>query len=415
MRTIREIREDELDEFVRISAEAYPGIKLNSKEERQRFRERLQERMKYPDMTLWGLFEAEQMLGIMRFYDFTMKLRSTRTLIGGVGGVAVDLRHKKEKVAADMLRFFHNHYRQKGACLTALYPFRPDFYKQMGYGYGTKMNHYTINPASLPRPQEKLAVDYLGPADREEYVACYTRYLERTNGLFEMPTAVVDAAFTDPALIVAGYRQDGELGGYLAFRFEEGPHKHFLNNDLVVYALVYETREALQALLGFLRIQADQVERVLLNTQDDLLHFLLADPRNGSGTIRGLSHESNIQGVGLMYRIIDVSRYFEALAGHDFGGQNGRLRITLTDTFLPENGGSTVVAFEDGRASVQSGGGADVEIKMNVAEFSSLVVGAINFSQLYNYNLADISDTSCLHFVDQLFYSPQKPICMTAF
>jgi predicted acetyltransferase len=127
MRTIREIKEVELDEFVRISAEAYPGIKLNTNEERQRFRERLQQRLAYPDMTLWGLFEAEEMLGIMRLYDFTMKLRSTRTLIGGVGGVAVELRHKKEKVAADMIRFFLRHYREKGACLTALYPFRPDF------------------------------------------------------------------------------------------------------------------------------------------------------------------------------------------------------------------------------------------------------------------------------------------------
>lgn len=415
MRTIREIREDELDEFVRISAEAYPGIKLNSNEERQQFREGLQKRMKYPDISLWGLFEEEQMLGIMRLYDFTMKLRSTRTLIGGVGGVAVDLRHKKEKVAADMLRFFHHHYRQKGACLTALYPFRPDFYKQMGYGYGTKMNHYTITPAALPRPKEKPLVVFLRAADRADYVACYTRYLERTNGLFEMPTAVAEGAFTNPSFIVAGYREEGVLRGYLVFCFEEGPHKHFLNNDLVVYALVYETPEALQALLAFLRTQADQVERVILNTQDDLFHFLLADPRNGSGTIRGLSHESNIQGVGLMYRIIDVPRYFEVLEKHDFGGQNGRLRITLTDTFLPENGGSTVVAFEDGRASVQSGGGADVEIKMNVAEFSSLAVGAINFSQLYNYNLADIADTSYLPFVDRLFYSPQKPICMTTF
>lgn len=97
MRTIRELREEELDEFVRISAEAYPGIKLNSNEERQRFRERTQQRLAYPDMTLWGLFEAEEMLGIMRLYDFNMKLRSTRILIGGVGAVAVELRHKKEK------------------------------------------------------------------------------------------------------------------------------------------------------------------------------------------------------------------------------------------------------------------------------------------------------------------------------
>jgi predicted acetyltransferase len=155
MRTIREIEEGELDEFVRISAEAYPGIKLNTNEERQRFRERIIQRLAYDDVTLWGLFEANELLGVMRLYDFTMKLHSIRTLIGGVGGVAVDLRHKKEKIAAELIRFFLHHYREKGACLTELYPFRPDFYKQMGYGFGTKMNHYSpeqrwIIPANKP-------------------------------------------------------------------------------------------------------------------------------------------------------------------------------------------------------------------------------------------------------------------------
>jgi hypothetical protein len=116
-----------------------------------------------------------------------------------------------------------------------------------------------------------------------------------------------------------------------------------------------------------------------------------------------------------MYRIIDVPRYFQILSDHDFGGQNGRLLITLTDSFLPENVGSTLVAFEDGRATVMAGETADVAIQMDVAEFSSLAVGAIGFHQLYDFKLATISDTHYLPFVDRLFYSPQKPICMTTF
>jgi predicted acetyltransferase len=116
-----------------------------------------------------------------------------------------------------------------------------------------------------------------------------------------------------------------------------------------------------------------------------------------------------------MYRVIDVPRYFAVLQDHDFSGQSGRLRITLADTFLPENAGSTVVEFENGRACVQSGGEAEVEIQMDVSEFSSLAVGAISFRQLYNYGLAQISDLDYLAMVDRLFYAPQKPICMTTF
>ena len=47
---------------------------------------------------MFGLFEDGQMRGIMRWYDFTMNFFGAQTLVGGIGGVAVDLLHKKEKV-----------------------------------------------------------------------------------------------------------------------------------------------------------------------------------------------------------------------------------------------------------------------------------------------------------------------------
>ena len=150
MRTIREIHEDELDELIRITVEAFPGMKVESRADRDRMRERLVKVMNEPIVHFFGVFEGAAMLGVMRCYDFTMKLRETRALVGGLGGVAVDLRHKKEHVAADMVRFYLDYYRQKGAALTALYPFRPDFYHRMGFGYGVKMNRYSFRPDALP-------------------------------------------------------------------------------------------------------------------------------------------------------------------------------------------------------------------------------------------------------------------------
>lgn len=35
--------------------------------------------------------------------------------------------------------FYLRHYRERGTPLTALYPFRPDFYRSMGFGFGTKV------------------------------------------------------------------------------------------------------------------------------------------------------------------------------------------------------------------------------------------------------------------------------------
>ncbi len=416
MRSIREVQENELDELARITIEAFPGMKVDTPEARQRMMERLHKVRQEPIVHFFGAYEDETMVGVMRCYDFTMKVHETRTLVGGLGGVAVDLRHKKEHVAADMVRFYLNFYRQKGAALVALYPFRPDFYYRMGFGYGVKMNRYSFAPDALPAGGQRTTVETLTVADKAELAACYDRFLERTNGLIALPPHVLDALFTDPASHIVGYRQDGQLRGYLIFRFEAAPGNNWLLNDMLLRTLVYDDATALAALLGFLRKQADQVGRIIYETQDDSFHHLLSDPRNGSGALlAGLWHETNTQGLGIMYRVIDVARLFAVLSDHDFGGVTGRFRLNLSDTFLPENGGSYLLAVEGGRAAIIDDSPADVAIDMDVSDFSSLAVGAVDFAPLHNYGRITLSDAVYAPLVDRLFRAASRPWCLTHF
>ncbi len=416
MRAIREVREDELNELARITIEAFPGMKVDSQEARDRMLDRLSKVMKEPTVHFFGVFEDDDMLGVMRCYDFTMKLHATRTLVGGLGGVAVDLRHKKEHVAADMVRFYLDFYRRKGAALAALYPFRPDFYRRMGFGYGVKMNRYRFRPGDLPAGGAGSHVEYLTTADREELAACYDRHLERTNGLIQMPSHVLDSLFSDPALHIVGYRAGGELRGYIVFRFESVPGDNWLASNIQLRMLIHDDQMALAALLGFLRKQADQVERIVYETQDESFHHILTDPRDGSGSLlAGLWHQTNTQGTGIMYRVIDVARLFEVLRDHDFGGVTAVVRLDLIDSFFPENGGSYRLVVDAGRARLAPGEAADVAIGMDVSDFSSLVVGAIDFGRLFAYGRATISDESFAPLVGRIFHAAAPPWCLTNF
>lgn len=415
MRTIREIREHELDELIRITVEAFPGMKVESQVDRDRMRERLVKVINEPIVHFFGVFEEEDMVGVMRCYDFTMKLRETRMLVGGLGAVAVDLRHKKEHVAADMVRFYLDYYRQKGAALTALYPFRPDFYHRMGFGYGVKMNRYSFRPDALPAAGLGARVDYLTAADREDLAACYDRFLARTNGLIEMPPHVLDALFADTSGRIVGYRENGALRGYLVFRFEPAPGDNWLTNNIQLRTLIYDDAAALMALLGFLRKQADQVGRIIYETQDETFHYVLNDPRDGSGNLlAGLWHQTNTQGLGIMYRAIDMTRLLAVLGDHDFGGITLRLRLNLTDSFLPENAGSYLIDVSNGRATLDNGA-ADVELGMDIADFSSLVVGAVGFERLYAYGRVTLSDAGMADMVSRLFAARVRPWCLTHF
>jgi predicted acetyltransferase len=213
---------------------------------------------------------------------------------------------------------------------------------------------------------------------------------------------------------VVGYWRDETLRGYAIFRFQPGDDSNWLLNNIELRTLIYDDPAALSALLSFFRTQADQVGRIIYETQDDTFHFLLSDPRNGSGNLlAGLWHETNTQGTGIMYRVIDVPRLFAQLSGYDFGGVTCRLQLTLTDSFLPENAGTYLLHVEDGAARLVDSGAADVAVAMDIADFSSLAVGAIDFARLYTYGRATISDAAHVPLVSRLFRGRANELSQT--
>ncbi|MCP4519523.1 MAG: GNAT family N-acetyltransferase, partial [Delftia sp.] len=54
-------------------------------------------------------------------------------------------------------------------------------------------------------------------------------------------------------------------------------------------------------------------------------------------------------------------------------------------------------------------------VRMDVADFSSLLVGAVNFRSLHRYGLAEISNLEYVGVLDKIFAVQDKPVCMTAF
>jgi predicted acetyltransferase len=183
----------------------------------------------------------------------------------------------------------------------------------------------------------------------------------------------------------------------------------------MVRELVYDTAADLLELLRFLHLQADQIDRVKFYTQDEFLFYLFHDPRNDTGNLLPqVYHETNTQGVGIMYRVVNVSRLFEVLKDHNFGHVSCKLKIVLADSFFPENAGKYVVHFQNGLSSLADDDAYDVEILLDVSEFSSLVVGAVDFKSLFEYDLVSLSDESYVDTLDRLFAAP-KPICFTEF
>ncbi|NTW02850.1 MAG: GNAT family N-acetyltransferase [Oscillochloris sp.] len=407
---IRPISDDEIGQFAYIAAGAYPGGSTPPDELTERMHKSQAED---PSTTFYGYVRDGELLGGMRYHNFTMLYHGTPVPVGGVAMVAVDLLHKKEHIARDMIRSYLRHYRTAGTPIAALYPFRPDFYRQMGFGYGTRLCHYRVRPDSFPRG-ERSHLQHLEQEDLPALLACYSRYARKTHGLFLRESALAMRHLFSGGGRVLAYVNADEIQGYMAYGFNRGTN--FLINDIAVRELVYEHPAALAEMMAFLHTQSDQIANVILDIQDDQIHQVLHDPRNGSGTLfPSVYHETNAQGLGIMYRAIDIACLFTTLESHNFGDQSLILAIELRDSFLPENEGETVVHFRHGRAKLAPDAQPDVRLKISVEYFSSLIIGSTGFEPLQRYGLAEIDDPNYSGRVRRLFDSPVAPVCLTAF
>lgn len=364
-----------------------------------------------PDDIFYGAFKGQQLVGGTRYLNFQMNLLSQTIKLGGLGFVCVDLLHKKEGVAKELMMAFLNHYRSQGVNITMLYPFSIPFYKKMGFGLGTEMYKFQVTPDSFPKGDSKEHLCYATEEDQELLLSCYNRFAEKTNGM------IYKRSFhLSKELNTIVYKEDGQIKGYMSFAFNPVQENYRYLHNLRLYHLIYEDEKVLREFSTFLNSQSDQVQRIIHVTQDDSLKYFLKNPTNDQwDAFNSIYIETYLTAQGAMYRVTDVAGIFADLAKHNFSNQDCRLKITVQDTLLPENAGSTIVVFEKGWIqSIGSAGEYDVEIILDIADFSSLLVGGIHFKRLHKYGLVSVSDTSYLATLEGIFQN-EKPICLTDF
>jgi predicted acetyltransferase len=411
---VRKLTVEEIPAFINLDTMAYPGMNVHSEEDKKRIAGRLEEQFKDPTITYYGVFRNGEMVGGMRLHDFIMQVYENQMPTGGVGSVAVDLMHKKEKVARDMLIYYLDHYYNRGFPMAALYPFRPDFYRKMGFGYGTKMSRYEINPINFPAGK-KEHIRHLSEEDRQAVYDCYQRVMVKTHGLMAKSPNDMNRLFRPPQYKKVGVEINGRLEGYMVYRFQSKKPDNFIHNDMEIIEIAYENRTAFLELMAFLHSQADQINDVIYDSQCEDFHHLFFDPRNPSDNLyHEVYHECNVQGVGIMYRIIHTRNWFKLLPNHNFNGQTVKVKFNITDTFLPQNNGSLIVHFVDGKAVLDQPD-FDVEVSLDISDFSSLAMGCVQFESLLLFGRAEISDEQYLSQIQKLFLTDKKPICTTAF
>lgn len=402
--------------LVRLWAAAYPVLGINDaaalEAEERRFRARAQD----DDTRVVAVEREGELVAGMALYDFTMNARGHEARVSGLGTVAVALEHKRRGIAGAMVRWYLRDARERGATFGALYPFRPGFYRKMGFGYGTPSYRFRFDPSTLEPRGARGRARLLAERDADAMVACQARMRARVNGMFSLNARRLSRMLADPLIRFVGVEdEDGAMTAWAQLTNELGPPGTFNRNALVVRDVVFDDSSALAALTAFLRDQRDQYAQIVVATQDESAHLLASDPRDGSDISIGppAVHRVAEMGLGIMYRALDVPVAFALLGPVE---APFTLKITVEDEFDAATAGAWTFRF--GRYTGPQRDDAaipDATLHIGIADLSSLLTGSLDLRPLVRYRNAVLEPEAMLDRVDRAFRPDQRPITHARF
>ncbi len=409
------IKSSDLKKFVQICYYAYPGFNTTIEKLLENF-----QRVSSEDKNsmYYVLKDNDKIMGGMRIIDYKMNYRNQFIDACGVGMVAVDLIHKKQKAAKDMIEFYLKHCQEQKHPIAILYPFRPDFYYKMGFGYGTPSLTYSFKPYDLYIGENREKWCYLGSEDLPLIADCYRRMAEQQHG-YCLRSAYELESFKrrfNKEGVLLGYKVNRRLEGYIYFSSKKGSATNFLKNYIRVNEIIYTNPEALQALCHFLSVQADQYDRVELETQQPDFHYVLKDIRHVSQDVSPrIAHKCFAGGLGMMYRIVDVGHWFKLLADkYKFNCADVNIGLTVTDSFMPENNKTFYLAVKDQKLKVVDKKANSLMLSINISELSSLMMGCVRLESLHKVGKVTCQESD-LAALSAFFNIPDVPQCLTAF
>ena len=360
---------------------------------------------------LWGAFINEQQVGAFITYDFQLNFRGQLIPAGGIGAVAVDLLHKKEKICKQMIEFYENYYLEKGTNLLVLYPFRPDFYNKMGFGFGSTLHTYSIDPKEFHKHPKTDKLEYGILDDLSAITDFYNQQAMTKHGAMLKEEREFKDWLQNPKIRSVIHRKENKINGYVFFSFEERvPHDQG-SNDIKIKEMEYENYEVWKQLSTFLNSQSDQVKRVQYTTFDPDFYLYFGNPTNESKLhyypiYQNVSTEKS----GLMYKISDPVKFFESLPLNIFENANIIVRFELENELFIQDS-KFILTYNFANNFIENNdANPDFTVKMNLAIFSSIVMGALSFCSAVKHGLVEINNEKQIDCVDKLFRTKNKPV-----
>lgn len=422
-RNIRQLDSNFIEEYLTIYLNAYPAFKNIDEEGRTHYRkETLKSMNNEKNIHFIGLFEGENLIATMKLIDFSMNIFGEMQPAVGLMSLAVHPLHKKKGAALEMVRYFEKYTYDSGALVALLLPFRMDFYRKMDYGFGSKLHEYCISTLQLPGASDISHLKILNSEELPKILECYSSFVKQNHGMLEKFAEEVRNMELDTLTRRIGYMDGENLKGYVAFRFVSNSSVNYTINRMEVDELIYSDSNVLKELLGFLRLQADEAQTVVIRTGEEDFYHLLDNPQDSSENYIPFGNlQTNISAVGIMHKIIDPEMFIGMTGYRLFPDEELTMKIIYEDG-MDHLSSSISLKFEKNShvegskwTIIPKDEKIDVVLECKKSDLSSLFLGSCDLASMVRLGILQISDLAYVERLNRLFHCSKKPWTNTDF
>lgn len=326
----------------------------------------------------------------------------------GVGTVAISPVHRRRGLGAQLVAEGLRAAHERGDVVSALYPFRSTFYRNLGYGQADEALQFQFEPQLLPDSPERERVSLLADdAARAEALALYGEWCRTQTGQLERSASLWAELCAPHDQVLVGYRNGaGRLEGYAlgVYRADLASGTRILEVD----ELVWTTPESRRGLYGWVASLGDQWRSVVLRAlPSHRLGDWIREPRlpRGSAPLWRLWAPSATVMQGTMFRILDMHGAWSQRS--IAAGTSLDVVVEVRDAQLQQNDGTWRLVLDGGRAEAAREGTREPMIRTDISTLSRLYIGALPASAAHTAGLLECSRPELLPRLDAALALPE--------
>ncbi|MBR5419649.1 MAG: GNAT family N-acetyltransferase [Lachnospiraceae bacterium] len=317
----------------------------------------------------WGAFDEDgTLMGRIMNHKFDFYLDGKPVRTGGIGGVATLPEYRNRGVIRAIFKELLPAAYKDGEVISALYPFKHEFYRKQGYEVLTLCNEYSLKPGLLCNYRFEGEVCKWNMGDPvTDFMTVYNAFAPQFNlASVRTKERMLDQLKVDKPYIDRKFsyvmKQNGKPVAYVIFT----DIRHDPAAILEVEECAWIKREGFNAILGFLaRFEADYgTIKLKLPMGIDLLRIVQSPL---AYDIRKIPRQD------FMLRVINAKKLLETIRKP----ADCDLTIRVSDELIAENNATYRVTADGVRACRKK----KADIELNERALAQLAVGGLNLDE----------------------------------